>query len=144
MRVCLVVRPVAVRSPRMRSMAASGPVRQPRAREAAQPGRAGLRPAQAAGAARAAPVRAAAGGSPRTGPVALPPRGCTVAAAGGGNRPVPPASRVRTGTAPRAMATLHNLAIGLMRQAGWTNTAAAADHHRSRPQHAIVTLRLRT
>lgn len=26
--------------------------------------------------------------------------------------------RVRTGTAPRAMATLRNLAIGLMRQAG--------------------------
>ncbi|MFF1691827.1 MULTISPECIES: hypothetical protein [unclassified Streptomyces] len=30
------------------------------------------------------------------------------------------ASRVRTGTAPRAMATLRNLAIGLMHQAGWT------------------------
>jgi predicted transposase YbfD/YdcC len=52
------------------------------------------------------------------------------------------ASRVRTGTAPRAMATLRNLAIGLMRQAGWTNIAAAADHHRSRPQHATAMLRL--
>lgn len=52
------------------------------------------------------------------------------------------ASRVRTGTAPRAMATLRNLAIGLMRQAGWTNIAAATDHYRSRPQHAIVMLRL--
>jgi predicted transposase YbfD/YdcC len=52
------------------------------------------------------------------------------------------ASRVRTGTAPRAMATLRNLAIGLMRQAGWTNIAAAADHYRSRPQHAIAMLRL--
>lgn len=50
--------------------------------------------------------------------------------------------RVRTGTAPRAMATLRNLPIGLMRQAGWTNIAAAADHYRSRPQHAIVMLRL--
>ncbi|MFH9229362.1 ISAs1 family transposase [Streptomyces lydicus] len=52
------------------------------------------------------------------------------------------ASRVRTGTAPRAMATLRNLAIGLMRQAGWTNSAAAADHYRSRPYHATATLRL--
>ncbi|MDX3763037.1 ISAs1 family transposase [Streptomyces sp. AK02-04a] len=52
------------------------------------------------------------------------------------------ASQVRTGTAPRAMATLRNLAIGLMRQAGWTNIAAAADHYRSRPQHATAMLRL--
>ncbi|MGP4013854.1 hypothetical protein [Streptomyces sp. 4N124] len=43
------------------------------------------------------------------------------------------ASRIRTGTAPRAMATLRNLAIGLMRQAGWTHIAAAAVHYRSRP-----------
>ncbi|MET7906590.1 transposase [Streptomyces sp. NPDC005355] len=52
------------------------------------------------------------------------------------------ASRVRTGTAPRAMATLRNLAVGLMRQAGWTNIAAAADHYRSRPQHATDMLQL--
>jgi predicted transposase YbfD/YdcC len=52
------------------------------------------------------------------------------------------ASRIRTGTAPRAMATLRNLAIGLMRQAGWTNIAAASDHYRSRPQHATAMLRL--
>jgi predicted transposase YbfD/YdcC len=51
-------------------------------------------------------------------------------------------SRVRTGTAPRAMAALRNLAIGLMRQAGWTYIAAAADHYRSRPQHATAMLRL--
>lgn len=50
--------------------------------------------------------------------------------------------RVRTGTAPRAMAALRNLAIGLMRQAGWTNIAAAVDHYRSRPQHATATLGL--
>ena len=34
------------------------------------------------------------------------------------------ASRVRTGTAPRAMATLRNLAIGALRLAGSTNIAA--------------------
>lgn len=34
------------------------------------------------------------------------------------------ASRVRTGTAPRAMATLRNLAIGALRLAGITNIAA--------------------
>jgi hypothetical protein len=34
------------------------------------------------------------------------------------------ASRVRTGTAPRAMATLGNLAIGALRLAGITNIAA--------------------
>ena len=52
------------------------------------------------------------------------------------------ASRLRTGTAPRAMATLRNLAIALIRQAGWTNIAAAADHYRSRPDHAAAMLRL--
>ncbi|WP_329538410.1 ISAs1 family transposase (plasmid) [Streptomyces sp. NBC_01450] len=52
------------------------------------------------------------------------------------------ASRVRTGTAPRAMATMRNLAIGLMRQAGWTNIAAATDHYRSRPEHATTLLDL--
>jgi hypothetical protein len=52
------------------------------------------------------------------------------------------ASRVRTGSAPRAMATLRNLAIGLMRQAGWTNIAAAADHYRSRPHYATALLNL--
>jgi predicted transposase YbfD/YdcC len=35
------------------------------------------------------------------------------------------ASRVRTGSRPRAMATLRNLAIGLIRQAGYTKIAAA-------------------
>lgn len=52
------------------------------------------------------------------------------------------ASRVRTGTAPRAMATMRNLAIGLMRQTGWTNIAAAVDHYRSRPNHATDMLNL--
>jgi hypothetical protein len=31
------------------------------------------------------------------------------------------------------MATLRNLAIGLMRQAGWTNIAAATDHAPTTP-----------
>ncbi|ANZ13580.1 ISAs1 family transposase [Streptomyces noursei] len=52
------------------------------------------------------------------------------------------ASRVHTGTAPRAMATLRNLAIGLIRQAGWTNIAAATDHYRSRTDHALQLLNL--
>ncbi|WP_406481911.1 ISAs1 family transposase [Streptomyces sp. NBC_01615] len=52
------------------------------------------------------------------------------------------ASRVRTGTAPRAMATLRNLAVSLIRQAGWTNIAAATDHYRSRTDHAVQLLDL--
>ena len=52
------------------------------------------------------------------------------------------ASKIRTGNTPRAMATLRNLAIGLMRQAGWTNIAAAADHYRSRPDHATTLLKI--
>ena len=37
------------------------------------------------------------------------------------------ASRVRTGTAPRAMATLRNLAIGALRLAGITNSLPGSD-----------------
>ncbi|GGV06012.1 hypothetical protein ACIG0C_21640 [Kitasatospora aureofaciens] len=40
------------------------------------------------------------------------------------------------------MATLRNLDIGLMRQAGWTNIAAAADHYRSLPDHATALLKI--
>ncbi|MFE4447409.1 transposase [Streptomyces sp. NPDC093064] len=54
------------------------------------------------------------------------------------------ASRIRTGTAPRAMATLRNLAIALIRQAGWTNITAATDHYRSRTDHALQLLDLET
>ncbi|WP_328442081.1 hypothetical protein OG828_46210 [Streptomyces sp. NBC_00457] len=39
------------------------------------------------------------------------------------------ASRVRTGTAPRAMAPLRNLAIGALRLADHTNIAAGLRHH---------------
>ena len=38
-------------------------------------------------------------------------------------------SRVRTGTGPQVMATLRNLAISLLRIAGWTNIAHALRHH---------------
>ncbi|MEU2718094.1 hypothetical protein [Streptomyces sp. NPDC007205] len=40
------------------------------------------------------------------------------------------------------MATLRNLAIGLMRQGGWHNIAAATDHYRSRPEHALALLKI--
>ncbi|MGW9028935.1 hypothetical protein ACWGQ5_33350 [Streptomyces sp. NPDC055722] len=57
------------------------------------------------------------------------------------------ASKSRTGSAPGAMVTLRNLAVGLVRQADWANLAvglvrqadwaniaAAADHYRSHPR----------
>ncbi|MFC5818065.1 ISAs1 family transposase [Nonomuraea harbinensis] len=47
------------------------------------------------------------------------------------------ASRVRTGTAPRIMASLRNLAIALARLIGWTNIAAATDHYRSHPADGL-------
>lgn len=52
------------------------------------------------------------------------------------------ASRIRTGHAPRIMAGLRNLAIALTRLMGWTNIAAANDHYRSHPDHAIQLLDL--
>ncbi|MEU3412512.1 hypothetical protein ABZ760_14830 [Streptomyces sp. NPDC006658] len=42
------------------------------------------------------------------------------------------ASRVRTGTAPRAMATLRNLAIGALRHTGHNNIAAGLRRRRAR------------
>lgn len=50
------------------------------------------------------------------------------------------ASRVRTGTAPRIMAGLRNLAIGLARLIGSTNIAAATDHYRSHPADGLQLL----
>ncbi|MFD4862908.1 ISAs1 family transposase [Streptomyces atratus] len=47
------------------------------------------------------------------------------------------ACRVRTGNAPRSLATFRNLAIALAHLVGWTNHAAAAGHHRSHPDHAL-------
>ncbi|MER7813448.1 ISAs1 family transposase, partial [Streptomyces sp900116325] len=43
-------------------------------------------------------------------------------------------SKVRTGTLPRAMASLRNLAISVFRQDGQTNIAAAL-HHTGRDYH---------
>jgi predicted transposase YbfD/YdcC len=51
-------------------------------------------------------------------------------------------SRVRTGTAARAMASIRNQAISLTRTAGWTNTAQANDHYRSHPADALQLLGL--
>ncbi len=47
------------------------------------------------------------------------------------------ASRIRTGNAPQAMATLRNTAISLLRLAGVTNIAAALRHHARHPQDAV-------
>ncbi|WP_329492964.1 ISAs1 family transposase [Kitasatospora herbaricolor] len=47
------------------------------------------------------------------------------------------ASKIRTGHAPRTMASLRNTALGLADLAGWRNLAAATDHYRSHPGHAL-------
>ena len=43
------------------------------------------------------------------------------------------ASQVRTGKAPRTMASLRNLAIGILRHRGRTNAAQALRHHARNP-----------
>ncbi|MFD8384983.1 MULTISPECIES: transposase [Streptomyces] len=50
------------------------------------------------------------------------------------------ASRVRTGTAPRAMASLRNLAIGALRLAGHTNIAAGLRHHARDTSRPLIAL----
>ncbi|WP_024795647.1 ISAs1 family transposase [Tomitella biformata] len=47
------------------------------------------------------------------------------------------ASRIRTGSGPRVMATLRNLALGMLRAAGHTNIAAACRHYQHCLQDAI-------
>jgi len=50
------------------------------------------------------------------------------------------ASQLRTGTAPQVMATLRNLAIGVLGRSGPVNLAAALRHHaraRSKTNHGI-------
>ncbi|MFI7033582.1 ISAs1 family transposase [Microbispora rosea] len=54
------------------------------------------------------------------------------------------ACKMRTGAAPRIMASLRNLAIGLARLIGWTNIAAATDHYRSHPADGLQLLGLTT
>jgi predicted transposase YbfD/YdcC len=46
-------------------------------------------------------------------------------------------SQVRTGHAPRVMATFRNAAISLLRLAGWDNIAAALRHHAWHPEQAL-------
>ncbi|QIZ02242.2 ISAs1 family transposase [Streptomyces sp. S1D4-11] len=50
------------------------------------------------------------------------------------------ASRVRTGTAPRAMVSLRNLAIGALRLTGHTSIAAALRHHARNATRPLATL----
>jgi predicted transposase YbfD/YdcC len=54
------------------------------------------------------------------------------------------ASRARTGSLPRALATFRSLAISLAHLAGWTNNAAAHDHYRNHPADALRELGLTT
>jgi predicted transposase YbfD/YdcC len=51
-------------------------------------------------------------------------------------------SRVRTGNAPRIMASARNQAINLAQIAGWTNTAQATDHYLHHPADALQLLGL--
>ncbi|MGH3632364.1 MAG: ISAs1 family transposase [Sciscionella sp.] len=46
-------------------------------------------------------------------------------------------SQVRTGHAPRVMATFRNTAVSLLRLAGWDNIAAALRHHAWHPDAAL-------
>jgi predicted transposase YbfD/YdcC len=52
-------------------------------------------------------------------------------------------SQIRTRHGPHVMATLRNLAITLLRQAGQTNIAAACRHHARSATRALTTLGLR-
>jgi Transposase DDE domain len=54
------------------------------------------------------------------------------------------ASRLRTGTAPRAMASLRNLAISALRQTGHTNIAAALRHVARNPTRPLQLLGIPT
>lgn len=47
-------------------------------------------------------------------------------------------SQVRTGQAPRIMATCRNTAVSLLRVGGWTNIAAGLRHHARQPDHAVI------
>jgi predicted transposase YbfD/YdcC len=49
-------------------------------------------------------------------------------------------SQVRTGNAPRVMATLRNTAISILRLNGQTNIAAANRHHACDPQRTLTLL----
>ena len=49
-------------------------------------------------------------------------------------------SQIRTGNAPQVMATIRNVAISLLRLAGWTNIAAALRHHARDPERPLSLL----
>jgi hypothetical protein len=50
------------------------------------------------------------------------------------------ASQLRTGNAPRAMASLRNLVIGILHARGDRNIAAALRHHARDPTRPLATL----
>lgn len=50
------------------------------------------------------------------------------------------ASQVRSGSAPEVMAALRNVVLGLLRQAGATNIAAALRHYSYKPMEALTLL----
>lgn len=49
-------------------------------------------------------------------------------------------SQVRTGQAPRIMASLRNIVISLLRMDGWDNIAKALRHHARNPDRALTCL----
>lgn len=51
------------------------------------------------------------------------------------------ACRVRSGQAPRLLAAMRNLSIGLLHRAGWKNKAAALRRHAARPREALNLIR---
>jgi hypothetical protein len=52
------------------------------------------------------------------------------------------ASQIRAGSGPQAMATLRNLAIGILKTAGHTSIAAACRHHARDATRSLETLGL--
>jgi predicted transposase YbfD/YdcC len=54
------------------------------------------------------------------------------------------ASRVRTGSTPRTMATLRNLATSIISLMGWRSVTQANDHYRDHPLHALQAIGLTT
>lgn len=51
------------------------------------------------------------------------------------------ACRVRSGAAPHFLAVCRNLVVGLVRDAGWTNCAAALRRYAARPHEALALIR---
>jgi len=54
------------------------------------------------------------------------------------------ASRVRTGSTPRVMATLRNLATSIISLMNWRSVPQANDHYRDHPHHALQAIGLTT